>query len=166
MTVNKPNSYLWIAEAISCIGLSEVKGAKHSSKIVGWLKSLKAWWSDDETPWCGTFAAHCMTVAGVKPPKHWYRAKDWLNWGLVMKEPVCGCVVVFNRVGGGHVGFVVGKDKSGNIMVLGGNQGDAVNVKAFQPLRVAGYRWPTEIPVPRPGALPVLAQAEVSTNEA
>jgi hypothetical protein len=31
--------------------------------------------------------------------------------------------------------------------VLGGNQSDAVNIRAFARDRVAGYRWPAEFPL-------------------
>nr|WP_303803578.1 hypothetical protein [Snodgrassella alvi] len=34
-------------------------------------------------------------------------------------KPAYGCIVTFTRKGGGHVGFVVGKDTRGNLMVLG-----------------------------------------------
>lgn len=47
----------WIAEARTHIGLREVPGPKNNSVILGWLRRLRAWWSDDSTPWCGTFAA-------------------------------------------------------------------------------------------------------------
>ena len=49
--------------------------------------------------------------------------QSYLSWGEKLDRPVLGCVVVFTRDGGGHVGFVVGKSTSGNLLVLGGNQG-------------------------------------------
>jgi uncharacterized protein (TIGR02594 family) len=58
-------------------------------------------------------------------------AKSYLNWGVQIREPAYGCVVVFSRDGGGHVGFVVGQQQNGNLMVLGGNQSDAINIRAF-----------------------------------
>ena len=92
-------------------------------------------------------------------------AKSYLEWGELLKEPTPGCVVVFSRDGGGHVGFVVGQDKAGNLLVLGGNQGDAVNVKAFQRSRVTGYRWPAGIACSH-DQLPVMDAAELSKVEA
>lgn len=158
----------WLIEAERHIGVKEIKGPKHSARIIGWLDGLRAWWKDDETPWCGVFVAHCMKTAGLPLPKFWMRAKDWLNWGTPTAAPIIGAIVVFERQGGGHVGFVVGKDKSGNLMVLGGNQGDAVNIRPFAMSRVAGYRWPSG--VARPSAtpqLPILASnGQLSTNEA
>lgn len=157
----------WLTEARRHIGVAEIKGPKHNSRIVGWLENLRAWWKDDETPWCGVFVAHCVKSAGYELPKHWMRAKDWLNWGRTLSNPRIGCIVVFEREGGGHVGLVVGKDKAGNIMVLGGNQGDAVNIRPFAASRVAGYRWPMGAYLPIAEALPLLASdGKLSTNEA
>ena len=107
-------------------------GPKTNGVIAGWLTKLKAWWSDDATPWCGTFAAMCVAEAGLTPPKDWYRATAWLTLPVSLPQAAYGCIVVFTRQGGGHVGFVVGVDKAGNLMVLGGNQGDAVNIKAVR----------------------------------
>ena len=157
----------WIAEARTHIGLREVPGPKNNGAILGWLRKLRAWWSDDSTPWCGTFAAMCLANAGLTPPKDWYRATAWLTLPVALSRPAYGCVVVFTRDGGGHVGFVVGKDKAGNLMVLGGNQGDAVNIRPFALNRVAGYRWPSAYPSTGRFNLPVLdSDGNVSDNEA
>lgn len=157
----------WLGVARSNIGVTEIPGPRHNSKILGWLQKLRAWWSDDETPWCGVFVAHCMQESGLPLPRFWMRATDWLNWGAKLAAPVAGCVVVFQRPGGGHVGFVVGRDKAGNLMVLGGNQGNAVNVRAFSVGRVVGYRWPAGLPVPANDNLPLLASdGKLSANEA
>ncbi len=157
----------WIASARQYIGVREVPGPKNSAVIAGWLSRLKAWWSDDATPWCGTFAATCLTDAGLTPPKDWYRATAWLTLPVSLSRPAYGCIVVFTRQGGGHVGFVVGVDRAGNLMVLGGNQGDAVNIKPFARDRVAGFRWPSRLPDPGRYNLPVLdSDGKLSENEA
>lgn len=158
----------WLIEARRHIGLREIKGTQHNSVIIGWLKSLKAWWSEDETPWCGTFVAHCMQKCGYPVPKYWMRAKDWLNWGESLLSPCLGCVVVFSRTGGGHVGFVVGKDERGRLMVLGGNQSDSVSIVPFDQKRAVGYRWPIALNMPAKLPLPLIASNgwQSSSNEA
>jgi uncharacterized protein (TIGR02594 family) len=157
---------LWIIEAERHIGLREIKGSKHNSTIVRWLTSLKAWWHDDETAWCGTFVAHCIKTAGLKIPSAWYRARAWADWGQKLNNPVVGCIVVFSREGGGHVGFVVGQDAKGNLMVLGGNQGDSVKISAFSVDRVLAYRWPSDQMIPQSKPLPVLkSDGTLSKNE-
>ena len=157
---------LWLIEAQRHIGVKEIKGAKHNSFILVWLKSLKAWWSDDETPWCGVFVAHCIKKSQCPLPKYWMRAKGWLDWGQELSEPCVGCIVVFEREGGGHVGFVVGKNAQGHLMVLGGNQGDAVKVSPFETSRVVGYRWPSQYAKPVDFRLPLLSSdGKLSKNE-
>jgi uncharacterized protein (TIGR02594 family) len=137
---------IWIQEADLHLGLAEIPGPKHNPTIKGWLDKLFAWWDDDETPWCGVFVAHCMQASGILLPKYWMRAKDWLNWGIKLDAPIYGCIVVFERVGGGHVGFVVGVDEDGNLLVHGGNQKNMVSIEPFKIGRVIGYRWPSGVP--------------------
>lgn len=161
---------LWLVAARGYIGVREIPGAPTAPTITRWLQQLQAWWQDDETPWCGTFVAACMRDAAISPlPKFWMRAKDWLNWGQELSGPCVGAVVVFEREGGGHVGFVVGRDTQGRLLVLGGNQGDQVKVSPFIAARAVGYRWPTGINHPAVGwsELPVsAATGAASRNEA
>lgn len=167
----------WMTEGLKRIGTLEWKGSGHNPLIVSmWSYGFKAtgqkvWIKDDETPWCGAFAACCIAEGSdaQKIPKDFYRAKAWAEAGTPLTKPAYGCVVVFNRSGGGHVGFVVGKDKKGNLMVLGGNQSDGVNIKPFATDRVIAYRWlgTQKLPLASRYNLPVLnSDGKVSTNEA
>jgi len=161
--VNEP---AWLIEARRHVGLREVPGPGTNPTISRWLLMLRAWWVEDSTPWCGTFAAVALTDAGIVPPKHWYRAKAYLDWGRKMDCAEVGSIVVFERQGGGHVGFVVGRDLAGNLMVLSGNVSDKVCVAPFSTKRVIGYRWPSAVPLPAAWPLPLLASGQLSTNEA
>lgn len=155
----------WLKEARNHIGLREIKGGKHAPEIVQFWKDIKRGGiKDDETPWCAAFVGAMLERSGIKSSR-FESAKSYLNWGVQLSDPVVGCVVVFTRQGGGHVGFCVGQDSAGNLLILGGNQGDAVNVKAFPRSRVTGYRWPAGVALPPPD-LPVLAPAQISKNEA
>lgn len=156
----------WMTEARKHIGLAEIPGPKHHKEILRWLKKLQAWWSEDETPWCGTFVAHCMQEADLPIPTFWMRAKAWSEWGTRLSSPVPGCVVVFERKGGGHVGFVVGRTSNNLLMVLGGNQGNRVSIAPFESSRVIGYFWPASVPLPLDRTVPLMtATGPVSTNE-
>lgn len=157
----------WIAEARKHQGLREVPGPKSNPTILNWLKQLKAWWSNDSEAWCGTFVAQCLQAAGRPLPKHWYRAKDYLTLPVKLDKPAYGCIAIFEREGGGHVTFVVGQDEQGNLMCLGGNQGDAVNIRPFARSRVLGYRWPNLYPTSSRFILPLLtSDGKLSNNEA
>ena len=138
----QPGEAPWLAIARGYLGVAEIPGKDSAPIIVGWLKRLRAWWSEDSTPWCGTFAAECLTEAGIVPPRAWYRAKAYLDWGMALRTPVPGCIVVYDRAGGGHVGFAIARTAAGEILTLGGNQGDRVSIAPFPAARVLGYRWP------------------------
>lgn len=157
----------WLTRARGYLGVRETPGKATTPVIARWLRELRAWWSDDETAWCGVFVAAVMREENVKLPSHWYRARAWLDFGVQITEPVVGCIVVFARGGSGHVGFVAGVDEQGRLMVIGGNQGNAVTVAPFDRARVLGYRWPSTVPFPAPGLPRVASNGMPSShNEA
>lgn len=141
------NDAPWVAAARADMGQRETLGPNDSPWIRTMLARLGAKWLLGQ-PWCGGAVAKWMQDCGIDLPKHWYRAKAWSDWGVPLDHPAHGCVVVFERNGGGHVGLVVGEDPAGNLLVLGGNQSDSVNVRAFQRERVVAYRWPEGRPLP------------------
>ena len=155
--------------ARSYLGLSEIGATNKHPIIDAWAKSLSGKWLIGQ-PWCGTFGAQVFKEAGLehKIPKEFFRAKAWENAGTKLDKPAYGCVVTFTRDGGGHVGFVVGKTKTGMLKVLGGNQSNAVNIADFDPKRVTSYRWVSSGTVPHEHRydLPVLPAGRISTNEA
>jgi len=156
----------WLTEARKYIGTKEIPGVKHEPLILQWWKAIKRGGiKTDEVPWCAAFVGAMLEQSGVQSSR-FESAQSYLNWGVRIAAAQVGCVVVFQREGGGHVGFVVGRDKYGRLLVLGGNQGNAVTVAAFSLDRVVGYRWP----VPGPALqtkLPVLEiGAALSRNEA
>lgn len=171
------NELKWVANARGKIGTYEITGAKHNPNILEmWQAGFdavgqKCWVCDDETAWCGAFVAGVMAESGLGHhiPTLFPRAKSWENAGTELKNPAYGCIVVFTRQGGGHVGIVVGQDKNGNLMVLGGNQANAVNIKPFSKSRVTAYRWCGTQPKPAHHRynLPVLhSDGKLSNNEA
>jgi len=156
----------WITEAKRHIGTKEIPGAKHEPKILAWWKAIKRGGiKSDEVPWCAAFVGGCLEAVGIVSSRY-ESARSYMTWGKAIPAPLPGCVVVFYRDGGGHVAFVVGVDKSGNLMCLGGNQGNAVTIAAFSRDRAIGYRWPAAAPLPRTTALPVMAGGTLSRNEA
>lgn len=148
--ITLPAKYQWLSlegapkilvEALKLFGTREIVGPQHNAQIMGWAKKLNMSrdYTADETPWCGLFVAVCAFAAGYKPAKIALRAKDWLNWGVPVEAPMLGDVVVFGRVGGGHVGLYVGETDK-HFAILGGNQGNAVCIALFEKSRALGYR--------------------------
>lgn len=144
------NELAWVATARKYVGLAEIPGMRHHPTILLWLRRAQAWWADDETPWCGTFMHAVITETNdvypdadlPPPPKRWYRALAWNDYGYPIVAPTYGAIVTFNRKGGGHVGLCVGIDDLGRPMILGGNQGNRVSILPFDPDRIAAVRFP------------------------
>lgn len=166
----------WLTLARSFLGTREVVGSKHSPVIMGWIQELGAkvlgvQVNDDETPWCGTFMALVMKRSGLSSPAIAVRAASWGRagaWGRELIAPRLGCVLVFTREGGGHVGLYVGEDAT-HFHVLGGNQSNSVCLTRIAKDRLAlgGMRWPKgpELPPAQPVWLSP-SGAPVSRNEA
>ncbi len=160
----------WIDAARRYINAAEVKGPQHNPLIVRWWSAIRSAIRDDESPWCAAFVGGVLEECGIQSSRS-AAARSYLKWGIEMKQPTLGAIVVFWRGSpsgwSGHVGFVMGRDKDNNLMVLGGNQGDQVNIRPFARDRVLGYRWPSKEPLSVILALPVIhSDGKVSVNEA
>lgn len=163
---------LWIQEAVRLIGTEEALGSANNPVILSWAKDLDQWYPSDTTAWCGLFVAHCMKV-GSNDTQNFNRlaARQWLNYGIKLKEPRLGCIAVFWREmpdsWKGHVGFLVGEDEQA-WQVLGGNQSDSVNVIRISKHRALGFRWPKSAFFISDGSrrpFPSVTTAGLSTNE-
>lgn len=166
----------WIAEGRKHIGLKELTGKNDHKLLEKWWQSFKAEWLVGEA-WCGLFVAHCLRQSNRYVVPLWFRAKSWESDSMTkLDKPAYGCIVTFTRNGGGHVGFVVGKNAQGNIMVLGGNQSNMVSIAPFASDRITGFYWASflsngkpvkSVPAKERYNLPLLkSNGEVSTNEA
>lgn len=160
----------WIAVAERYIGIKEIKGVNHHPGIVRmWKWIRRGGIKNDEVPWCAAFVGACLEQVDIKSSR-FESARSYLKWGRPIENPTPGCIVVFKRGSWqGHVGFVMGQDSGGNLLVLGGNQSDEVNVKAFSRHRVLGYRWPRVLKEPsKVVMLPVIPKGlyGLSTKEA
>jgi uncharacterized protein (TIGR02594 family) len=102
--------------------------------------------------WCGAFVAHCIKAAGAGDtiPKESARAANWTSWGT-QSIPVGsddlpqGAVVVLTPQPGtntsGHVAFFSKFSADGKkVVLLGGNQSEAVNETGYSVTRIAAIR--------------------------
>jgi len=162
----------WLKAARAHLGTREIPGPTHNNKLISLLNTASRWngviWRDDEMPWCGGFVAACLVEVGIDPVKIAARASSWAAWGANLRPDrlAPGAILVFQRKGGGHVGFYVGEDAR-YYHVLGGNQGNAVNVTRLAKNRLSASRWPRGVPViGGPVKMTEVAGTPVSTNEA
>lgn len=166
---------VWLRLASSYLGLREYKGNRHNPKILEWWIKLGLPFRNDETPWCAGYVGGVLEEAGIRSTRSAAaRSYNWKRWGMLLHGPAVGAIVSMwrgsKRGAYGHVGFVVGRDRFGNLMVLGGNQGNRVSIRPFNKNRVLSYHWPKNHDVPPKvgfSTLPVIdSDGRVSTNEA
>ncbi len=163
----------WLGAARAKLGTREAAGTANSPTIMGWAKRLgtKALgmvYNADSVPWCGVFVAICLAEDGLPTASIAVRAKAWATWGqnLAADRLAAGAVLVFERPGGGHVGFYVGEDPT-HYHVLGGNQGDRVSIMRLEKVRCIARRWPAGCPVVGgPVKMTAIAGIPTSRNEA
>jgi uncharacterized protein (TIGR02594 family) len=128
------------------LGLEEWPGARHNPTVVGFAATVgHGWVQDDETPWCASFVGAVLAQVGL-PHTGKLNARSYLDWGtpVDLSDAQRGDVVIFSRGDPngwqGHVGFYAGRDESGRILVLGGNQGNKVSIAPYPPSRLLGVR--------------------------
>jgi uncharacterized protein (TIGR02594 family) len=135
----------WFEAAMQemALGVDEIPGPEDNPRIVGYHQTTTLAAEDDETPWCSSFVNWCVQQTGLQGTKS-ASARSWLGWGRELPAPQRGCIVVLSRgshAQQGHVGFYH-EDAGERILVLGGNQGNRVNISSFLKSRVLSYRWP------------------------
>ncbi|MBF00215.1 TIGR02594 family protein [Flavobacterium coralii] len=128
----------WMEKAFSQIGVAENKApGKHNQSIVDY-HSTTGGWKEDETAWCASFVNWSLVKSGV-PSINSAKAFDYKKYGTKLDKPAYGAIAIMNY---SHVGFVAGYNSDGRIILLGGNQGDAVNLSPNLKTAVLQYRYP------------------------
>jgi uncharacterized protein (TIGR02594 family) len=134
------------------IGIRETAGATSTPLVLAMLKLDAGWVEDDATAWCSAFLNFCCFVLGLPRSKS-LAARSWLLVGrsIPLTDARVGFdVVVLSRGAGrqpgpeviaapGHVGFYAGQDAT-TVLLLAGNQGDAVSLARFPKSRILGIR--------------------------
>ncbi len=138
--------YAWLKTAKADIGIKEIKGELHNPKVLQYAKDAGVFGiSDDETSWCALFTNAHLERSG-NPGTKSAVARSFETWGKPVKKPKPGDVAVFWRVSPtdwrGHVGFFMGFTKEGDILVLGGNQGNKVSIAPYPKEKLIGFRKP------------------------
>jgi len=111
------------------------------------------------TEWCAAFVNAILELDGIpgseSVSEHPLMARSFLLWGEAVEGAHIqrGDVVVFPRGNSswqGHVGFFVAPyPRTGEWIILGGNQDNTVSYQLFDPDRAIGIRrhtWPVSTP--------------------
>lgn len=140
-------------------GLKEIPGPKANALIEAMNFKAGAG-ANEDAPWCGSFVFFCHWILGYACPANPAGAQQWLKVGEVipLHKAERGDVVVFWRDNPqswkGHVGFFESFTNSGEIQLLGGNQGDQVSIVLMPRSRVLGVRRPVLLEAETIASLP------------
>lgn len=150
-----PTKYKWLekegapkmlVEALKHYGTLEKKGRGSNPNITRWAQEtgVSGWYTDDDIPWCGLFVGVVAKRCGYGfAPGKLLAAREWAHWGQDVPKgrEMLWDVLVFQRPGGGHVGFYVGENDKA-FLVYGGNQSDSVGFAWIAKDRLISTRRP------------------------
>jgi len=130
-----------IVSAYSYYGWSESTHRKELEELVGV--------DPVETEWCAAFVNAILRREGIEGSdsvsEYPLTARSFLSWGMAVKEPKSGDVIIFPRgePWQGHVGFYVRTalvDGIEQYVILGGNQNNSVSVDYYPASKAIGIR--------------------------
>lgn len=103
-------------------------------------------------PWCSSFISWVLDQAGIQAPRT-ASSQYWRNYGTEVgirnwEDARMNDIIVFRYNNGlGHVGFYRGYNKTTNrVNILGGNQGDDLNIKSFSTGKVVAIKRNWTVP--------------------
>lgn len=136
----------WMAEMHRRMGLHEVRD---KARLIDFLKIGRFLGDPASLPWCGDAVESC--IAKVLPdeplPANPFWAQGWAIFGINVHAPLVGSVGVIRwSASSGHVGFVAGVE-SDKVVLLGGNQQNAITLASFPRDKFIAFRWPKTFPV-------------------
>jgi len=133
-----------LLEVLSHYGLSEIDGSQSNPEILEFFKELGYDWVKDDstTSWCSAMLSYYAKKCGYEYSKT-LDARSWLNMPIHVMKPAMGDIVVLWRNNPasweGHVGILIGYGEN-KVYLLGGNQGNTINISAYPSGRILGMR--------------------------
>lgn len=129
--------------ALTKYGDKEVSGDVDSSSIMQMAKDCGFdSYVHDEISWCSLFV-NWVALQAKYTRSGSLAARSWLNIGFATATPEIGDVVVLWRESPqswkGHVGLFI-RHQGTNVYILGGNQGNMVNISAYPATQILGYK--------------------------
>lgn len=146
MRRNEANKIL-MEVAFSQFNVKEIVGKTHEQDVVNYFHEIgHKWVNDDETPWCAAFWNWVAKEAGAEKTGK-LNAQSFLDIGeeIQTRNARYGDTVILWRgsptSAKGHVGGLVGWSPDGSkVYLLGGNQGNRVQIAAYDASRIKGIR--------------------------
>ncbi|WP_062057088.1 TIGR02594 family protein [Aquimarina longa] len=143
--ISAPTTPPWLEVALAEAKKANYIEEKHSP-LSSMIKSYHTYANYPQgthsTAWCSSFVNWCLNESGNKNIKSAGSQSVLWNEGKLFKrieEPEFGCIVLFTnyvqsngkQTSFGHVSFLYGKDKKGDLICLGGNQGNRIKYSRY-----------------------------------
>jgi uncharacterized protein (TIGR02594 family) len=140
-----PADPAWLKHAFAEVGVAEGVGDDTNKRILEYFDSTyqKGKHTSDsgkDNAWCAAFVTFTLSESGIKNNKA-VGAREYEKWGEA-SEPFRGAVVVLEHNGQKHVAILVGVDKNGENVYLGGNQKDRVSLRRLPGYEIVAIRKP------------------------
>lgn len=137
----------WMAEMYRRKGLHE---GRDNAALSAWLKIGKFLGNPARLPWCGDAVetAIVKTLPDEPVPDNPFWAQAWAKFGIAASASDVGAIGVIRwSAKAGHVGIVAAYDAARRrVLLLGGNQSDAITLSWFPLDKFIAFRWPSTFP--------------------
>ncbi|WP_420408711.1 peptidoglycan-binding protein [Hoeflea sp.] len=137
----------WMAEMYRRKGLHE---GRNNSTLSKWLRIGRYLGNPAKLPWCGDAVetAIVKTLPNEPVPDNPFWAQAWSKFGVAANAGDIGAIGVIRwSARAGHVGIVAAYDaKRQRVLLLGGNQSDAITLSWFPLSKFIAFRWPSTFP--------------------
>ena len=147
------NAMPWLAIGLQEVGVREADPG-NNPRILEYHSSTDLFvHRRDADAWCSSFVNWCVEQSG-KDGTNSAAALSWERWGRAIANPITGSIAVKERIvvdkktgkkrRMGHVGIVYGGTPDGKLLILGGNQGDAVSIVKYSKTAFTTFRLPSD----------------------
>ena len=144
MAVDAEREAPWLRVARAEIGVHAFAAGSSNPRITAYHAGTNIAGYDDKANWCSSFVQWTLAQVGIAGTGS-ALARSWLDWGRPLAEPRVGCIAVLWREDPqswrGHVGFFLRFDGD-DVVLLGGNQLEAVREHRYPRGQVLAWRWP------------------------
>lgn len=150
----------WMGEMHRRMGLHEIRD---NAALTAWLKIGRWLGNPKNLPWCGDAVETCIvkTLPDELVPNNPFFAQAWKDFGNDAGGFRVGAIGVIRwSATSGHVGIEAAR-ANGKILLLGGNQSNAINLTWFPETKFIAHRWPKNYPLK---SFPSLTASGASTG--
>ena len=144
MRVDDERAAPWLRVARAEIGVRNHPAGSSNPRITAYHAGTNIAGYDDKANWCSSFVQWTLARVGIAGTGS-ALARSWLAWGEPLDEPRVGCIAVLWREDPqswkGHVGFFL-RFEGDDVVLLGGNQLEAVREHRYPRGQVLAWRWP------------------------